>query len=77
MEITETVIHFLFECQTYAAECFDMDRALGHYLRDLKGILESKMRIKELLKFVRKTARFKKMLGDSIGDVSNLEPEEG
>jgi len=77
LEITEMVIHFLFECQTYAAEHFDMDRALGCYSRDLKGILENMTRIKELLKFVGKTARFKKSLGDSIGDVSNLEPEEG
>lgn len=76
MEITETVIHFLFECQTYAAERFDMDRALGRYSRDLKGILESMKRIKELLKFVGRTKRFKKSLGDSIGDVSQLESEE-
>jgi len=52
-----------------------MDRALGCYLRDLQGILELE-RIKELLKFVGRMARFKNMLGDSIGDVSHLEPKE-
>jgi hypothetical protein len=35
------VIHYLFECQEYAAEPFDMDRALGRYSRDLKGIMTS------------------------------------
>lgn len=54
-----------------------MDRALGRYSRDLKGIMASMKRIKELLKFVGRTARFKTTLGDSIGDVSHLEPEEG
>jgi len=77
LEITETVVHYLFECQAYAAECYDMDRALGRYSRDLKGIMASMKRIKELLKFVGRTTRFKKTLGDSIGDVSQLEPEEG
>ena len=54
-----------------------MDRALGRYSRDFKGIMSSTKRIKELLKFVGRTARFKKTLGDTIGDVSHLEPEEG
>jgi len=71
------VVHYLFECQAYAAERYNMDRALGHYSRDFKGIMLSTKRIKELLKFVRRTARFKKTLGDTIGDVSHLEPEEG
>jgi len=77
LEITETVVHYLFECQAYAAEHYDMDRALGRYSRDLKGIMASMKRIKELLKFVGRTARFKKTLGDSIDDISQLEPEEG
>jgi ribonuclease HI len=77
LTITETVVHFLFECQAYAAERYDMDRALGRYSRDLRSILTSLGRIKELLKFVGRTARFKNTLGDSIGDVSHLEPEEG
>ena len=50
---------------------------LGHYLRDLKGILASLDKSKELLKYVRWTSRFKMMLGDAIGDESHLEPEEG
>ena len=75
--IIETVIHYLFECQTYATEHYDMDRALGHHSRDLKGILGRLDRIKELLKYVGRTARFKMTLGDAIGDVSHLEPEEG
>ena len=76
LEITETVVHFLFECQTYAAEQYDMDRALGRHLRDLRGILASLDRVKELLKFVGRTARLKTTLGDAIGDVSHLETEE-
>ncbi|KIJ98344.1 hypothetical protein K443DRAFT_680869 [Laccaria amethystina LaAM-08-1] len=54
-----------------------MDKALGRYSRDLKSIMASMKRVKELLKFVGRTARFKNTLGDSIGDVSQLEPEEG
>jgi len=77
LEITEMVVHYLFECQAYAAEHYDMDRALGRYSRDLKGIMTSMKRVKELLKFVGRTARFKNMLGDSIGDVSQLESKEG
>jgi hypothetical protein len=76
LTITETVIHYLFECQAYATERYDMDRALGRHSRDLKGILTSLDRIKELLKFVGRTARFKTTLGDAIGDVSHLETEE-
>ena len=45
-----------------------MDRALGHHLRDLQGILASLDRVKELLKFIGRTARLKMMLGDAIGD---------
>jgi hypothetical protein len=77
LEIAETVVHYLFECQAYAAERYDMDKALGRYSRDLKSIMASMKRVKELLKFVGRTARFKNTLGDSIGDVSQLEPEEG
>jgi hypothetical protein len=69
-------VHFLFKCQAYAAERYNMDRALGHYSRDLQGILATLGRIKELLKFVGRTERFKNTLGDSIGEVSHLEPEE-
>jgi len=29
LTITETVIHYLFECQAYATERYDMDRVLG------------------------------------------------
>ena len=54
-----------------------MDRALGHHLRDLQGILASLDRVKELLKFVGRMARLKMTLGDAIGDVSHLETEEG
>ena len=53
-----------------------MDRALSHYSRDLQGILASLDRIKELLGFMGRTARFKMTLGDAIGDVSHLETEE-
>ena len=76
-EVTETVIHFLFECQEYAEERYDMDKALGRHSKDLQAILASLDYIKELLKFVGRTARFKKTLGDAIGDVSHLESEEG
>ena len=75
--IIEKVIHYLFECQAHAAERYDMDRVLGCVLRDLKGILARLDKIKELLKFMGRTSRFKTTLGDTIGDVSHLEPEEG
>ena len=77
LEITETVVHYLFECQAYVAERHDMDRALGRHSRDFKGIMASMKGVKELLKFIGRTARFKNTLGDSIGDVSQLESEEG
>jgi len=76
LEVTETVIHYLFECQAYAAERYDMDRALGRQSRDFQGIMASLDGIKELLKYVGRTARFKKTLGDALGDVSHLDSEE-
>jgi len=27
----EMVVHFLFECQEYVEECYDVDRAVGHH----------------------------------------------
>jgi hypothetical protein len=54
-----------------------MDKALGRRSRDLRGILENIDGIKKLLKYVGRTARFKTTLGDAIGDVTHLEPEEG
>ena len=33
------LVHYLFKCQAYVAGHYDMDRALGCYLRDLQGIL--------------------------------------
>ncbi|EDR00810.1 uncharacterized protein LACBIDRAFT_313005 [Laccaria bicolor S238N-H82] len=75
-EVTETVVHFLFECQVYTAERYDMDRALGRWSRDLQGIMESLERVKELLKYVGRTERFKKTLGGTLGDVSHLDSEE-
>ena len=77
LEITETVIHFLFECQAYAqVERHDMDRALGRQLRDFQGIMSSLDGVKELLKYVGRMARFKKTLGYTLGDVSHLDSEE-
>ena len=75
--VTETVVHYLFECQAYREEHYDMDRALGHLSRDLQGILASLDGIKELLKYVGRTARFKTTLGSALGDVSHLESKEG
>ena len=46
---------------------------LGH----VYGIVTNMEGIKELLKYVGRTARFKTTLGDAIGDVSHLEPKEG
>lgn len=49
-----------------------MDRALGCKSGDFRAILASLDRIKELLNCVGRTARFKKALGDALGDVSHL-----
>ena len=77
LTVTETVVHYLFECQAYGEERYDMDRVLGRLSRDLRGILASLDGIKELLKYVGRTARFKTTLGNALGDVSHLESEEG
>ena len=53
-----------------------MDRTLGHHARDLQGILLCIGRVK-LLKFLGHTGRFRKAHGDMIGDVPQLESEEG
>jgi len=76
LEVTETVIHFLFECQVYVAEQYDMDRVLGRQSRDLQGIMASLDGVKELLKYVGRMARIKKTLRDALGDVSHLNSEE-
>ena len=44
------MIHFLFKCQAYAAERYDMDRVLGRQSRDFKGFMASLDGVKELLK---------------------------
>ena len=49
-----------------------MDRALGHASRDFKGIEVSLDKIKELLKFVGRTGRFKMTLGDAIGTITTV-----
>jgi len=54
-----------------------MDRALGRNSRDLRVILAGLDGIKELLKYIGRTARFKNTLGDALGDVSYLDSEEG
>ena len=52
MEVTETVIPFLFESHAYAAERYDMDRVLGRQSRDFKGFMASLDGVKEFLKYV-------------------------
>ena len=74
---TETVIHCLFERQAFVVERYNMDRALGHHVRDLQGILSCIDRVKELLKFLGHTGRFKKTHSNMIGNVCQLDSEEG
>lgn len=64
-EVTETVIHYLFECSSFDYERHDLDSALGSSSRDLKAILSDLDKIRALLRFIGRTKRFK-----DLGDVS-------
>jgi len=59
-KITETITHFLFECQSYNYERHNLDRILGARSRNLKAILAKKNHIKTLLCYIGKTGGVKR-----------------
>jgi len=61
----ETITHFLFHCPAYQNERHDLDNALGPHRRDLESILKSKKRTKDLLRYIGRTKRLKKLLGET------------
>lgn len=65
VEVTETVIHFIFECPSYDYERHALDSKLGRSSRDLKTILSNPDNIRVLLKYIGSTKRLK-----DLGDVS-------
>ena len=68
--ITETVIHFLFECPTFNYERLDLDHKLGAQSRSLRKILGNKDHIKELIRYIGRTGRLKK-----LGEVPPIDPD--
>ncbi|KAF8812147.1 hypothetical protein BYT27DRAFT_7087882, partial [Phlegmacium glaucopus] len=58
-DITETVIHFLFECPSFDYERHSLDQMLGNRSRNLRAILSNKDRIKELLCYIGRTGQLK------------------
>jgi len=61
---TETITHFLFHCPAYQNERHDLDNALGPHSRDLESILKSKKGTKDLLRYIGRTKRLKKVFGE-------------
>ena len=59
-DVTETVIHFLFECPTFDYERHDFDHTLGAQLRNLRTILGNKEYVTELIRYIGRTGRLKK-----------------
>ncbi|KAF8808249.1 hypothetical protein BYT27DRAFT_7027817, partial [Phlegmacium glaucopus] len=58
--VTETVVHFLFECPSFDYERHDLDRKLGAQSRNLRAILANKDHVKELIRYIGRTRRLKK-----------------
>ncbi|KAF8154056.1 hypothetical protein B0H34DRAFT_720125 [Crassisporium funariophilum] len=75
-QAVETVPHFLFECPKYETERRDMDSALGHSNRSLRQIMRSKEKTKAMLRFIGRTGRLRKTLGDVTPRAEALENNE-
>ena len=55
----ETMHHYLFDCRAWKHERWLLGRSLGRASKSLQSLLNTKRGIKELLKFVGRTKRFK------------------
>ena len=60
----ETVTHFLFDCPAYQNERHYLDTALGQHNRSLEHIMSKEESIRELLRYIGSTKRFKRTHGD-------------
>jgi ribonuclease HI len=60
----ETVTHFLFDCPAYQNERHHLDTALGRHNRSLEHIMSEEKSIRELLRYIGSTKRFKRTHGD-------------
>lgn len=67
IEVTETVIHYLFECPSFDYERHTLDSKLKRDSRDLKKILSDPDHVRTLLSFIGSTKRFKE-----LGDVAAM-----
>jgi hypothetical protein len=56
--------HYLFDCSTWKYERWDMGKTLGRNAKLMEYILSNEKGIKKLLKFVRRTERFKHTNGE-------------
>ena len=55
----ETVHHYLFDCRAWKHELWLLGCSLGRASKSLRSLLNTERGIKELLKFVGRTKRFK------------------
>ena len=66
---SESMHHFLFDCQAWRAECWCIGKALGCKAKSLQHVLSSARGIDELLRFLVRMEWFKAMYGPEITPV--------
>jgi len=54
---TETLTHFLFECEAYAAQRSTLATIIGRDKLNLKDIMQTTKAMKALVKYIKKTGR--------------------
>ena len=55
----ETIHHYLFDCETWKHEHWLMGCSLGRASKSLWSLLNTKRGVKEVLKYIGRTKRFK------------------
>ena len=68
---SESMHHFLFNCQVWRAECWHMGKALGCKAKLLQHVLSSEKGVDKLLRFLGRMEQFKATYGPDITPLSN------
>ena len=60
----ESVHHYLFEYAAWRHECWHMGQSLGRKAKSVDCALNTQKGVKEVVRFVGRTARFKRVFGE-------------
>ena len=60
----ESVHHYLFDCTAWRHECWHMGQSLGRKAKSVVCTLNTQKGVKEVVRFVGCTARFKSVFGE-------------